>query len=206
MVTKTKKLHEKLRTYYRGPRTTPPKIINNDEESLIVEALKDYLEDRKKVYKINSQDKTILVRPVFGLDKTLRCFKRKQVRALIYDECTNEHLKGYFRLSSDLPVLEGRISKNIAHKIKLSKLLILSIVEVCSDELETGIVTESEIFNKFWLIFHSPREKSPIFNLPILEQVRSSGKSQAKKVLKRSKRNEQKQAVVVAATKTEAIT
>lgn len=192
MVTKTKKLQDKLRLYYRGPVTRPPKIINNEEESIIIEALKEYLEKRNKVYKVKSEDGTLSVSPVFGLDKTLRCIKRQEVRAVIYDECTNEHLKGFFRQNNDILVLEGKISKNIAHVLKLSKLLILSVVEVSADKVESCQVVESEIFDKFWQIFHTPQKKDLSFKLPSVERNPSSAKSQAKKAEKKDKKRSRK--------------
>lgn len=194
MVTKSKKLHNKLRLYYRGPQVKLPKTIKDEEFQLVVRTLDEFIGNRQRIYKITWGDKPMLVKPVFGLDKTLRCLRRKEARALIYDENINDHLKGYFRQATDIKVLEGKLSSSVASKIGLSNLLVLSVVEVDSSDSKPEQVTVSDLFSQFCQIFDKDTfETNPLsFKLPVLERVPCTSKSHEKKVNRSDKLKEKR--------------
>lgn len=186
MVTKSKKLHNKLRLYYRGPLVQLPKTAKEDELQLVIQTLKEFIENRQKIYRVTWQEKSILVKPVFGLDKTLRCLRRKQVRALIYDETTNDHLKGYFSQAADIAILEAKLSSSVAHKIGLTNLLVLSVIEVDSSDIKPEQVTVSDSFTAFCRIFDKdiPKPDPLAFKPPLVERVACTSKTHEKKLIR----------------------
>lgn len=170
---KKKKINEKLRAFYRGPVIRPHKIATDNELLIIHRFVSETYKQRKQL------------NIVYGLTQSLRCLKQKRIKCIVFDSSLATHISKYlihFCHKQNVPIIQAdNISVNLAKLIGFRTLLIFSLVEG-NDQITCDV---PEVVNNFLDLIHNVFDDSLKFKDYNLDKVASSGKSQAKKLLKK---------------------
>lgn len=201
---KSKKLSQKLRQFYKGAAKRPTKVVNEEEMKIISEALEDCLPKRStNLFKCKWMGHDMELKMVVGLSAGLRLLRRKQTKALILDSTAADHvtnLLSEFTIKLNIPVIIADRLIIVAPKLGLKNLLLISLVDGSNlddtkyndkdprpKQIESSVEVDS--FNKLVAILETKLDSStgsrPTFRNPKLVQIKSSGRSQAKKIIKK---------------------
>lgn len=182
---------EKCRIFYRGPETKPPRVATDDENSIIRAALKDCFSKRGRTFSVTWRSKETGFKVLPGLSASLRSLKQKKTKALIYDDTTAIHLTKYlleFSAQFGIPAIQARNLHRCALESKITSLLVVSFIEV---ELTNDSLSSNSLNKLVEVLELEPRiEPGLTFRLPVLDKVPSTGRSQKKKLARKSDQKE----------------
>lgn len=207
---KSKKLSDKLRLYYRGQIRRPTLVAEEHHVSIIKDALKECLPNRVEAAFVSNWiniRETVRFKLAVGLKSTLRYLKQKRAKAIVFEESVNEHLIKYLIEYSNkikIPSIQVRNLHNlVGPESDLKNLLVFSLIE--ADRIDDSIyqagypkpknlikTIDSKAFRNFVrLIIEqsetlSDTQTKVIYKEPVLDRVKSSGSSKAKKADKKS--------------------
>jgi len=208
---KGKKLSDKLRLYYRGRIKKPSLVAGEEDLKIIRDALKECLPSRSTCYfetewtSPSGERSTIRVKLSIGLKSTLRFLKQKITKAVIYDSSVNEHLAKYlieFAQDLKIPVIEAQGLSSMVKSDKLKSVLTISLIDTAKpqdvvysqkDPTPNSLTdSRSEALDK--LVKRITQDLSPLtiskgYCPPVVEGVKSTGKSRAKKQARKEKKN-----------------
>lgn len=176
-----KQSRERLKEFYRGVPAKPSKDADATDMETISEALKFCIPNKSCLFKLDSKGEPKHMRLCVGLREGLRCLKRKQTWAIIYDDTASRYLENYlndFASRSRIPTVRAKSLIDIAPKLKLNSLLLTSIVRF-EGSLEGHKVIESQIFTKLCNLISETQNgvgQRTNFKLPTIEKIHTKPK------------------------------
>lgn len=218
---KSKKVQEKLRIYYRGVLGKPTKVATDDQMKVIADSLQFCLQQRaSRAFETIWNDQKVSIKFVVGLSACLRLLERKLVKALIYCDTAGKHLIKYLTHSGsrqNIPVIQAKRLVDLAPKFGLNTLLVVSLVDhnlhLKGHYKEADPKPKSDLcvlpggehqqFDNLVQLLRDPHTNNatlesndntnPTFQVPTVDRVQSTGKSRAKKSIKRQGKHQKKQ-------------